>query len=376
MSTIDAPQIVLCVDDDSFVLSTLSKVLAPEYAVETATSSAKALEALGRLGAIPVVISDMQMPEMSGAEFLRRVAETYRFTTRILLTGVSDMEAAVAAVNQGNLFRFLLKPCPVDQLRSSVEAGVNQHRLLVSEHDLLQRTLTGSIRALTEVLGACDPVSFGRIGRLKEIAVALAKHLQLADPWSIECAALMCQLGNVSLPDSTIKHLYSAQPPTIQEQMQLEKAAKLSPALIQHIPRLEPVVSILEQIASELKSNDPRMAMQAKILRLTLAYEAIERASKSRAAALQSLIGRRPEFDAAAVNALLCFLGAKAAHPASGVQARLERLVAGMKTAGEIRSSSGALIVPAAVELTEHLLARLQNFPAGSLPAEVMVESP
>ena len=93
---------VVCVDDEPQVLSGLSLHLRRRYDVETATSGAAGLELLARQPQAAVVISDMRMPGMNGAEFLAKASVQHPHTTRILLTGYAEVDAAIAAVNKGD----------------------------------------------------------------------------------------------------------------------------------------------------------------------------------------------------------------------------------------------------------------------------------
>ena len=110
----------------------------------------------------------MRMPEMSGAVFLREARRCAPTAVRMLLTGYADYDAAVAAVNDGQIFRFLTKPCDRDELKRACAAALAQHRVLVAERELLEQTLHGSVQALTDVLALASPAAFGRSARLKE----------------------------------------------------------------------------------------------------------------------------------------------------------------------------------------------------------------
>jgi CheY-like chemotaxis protein len=104
---------ILCVDDDRWVLEGLSDVLGRTFAVSTAASPIEGLELLKRQpDAFAVVLSDMRMPVMPGSEFLRMARLTAPDAVRVLLTGDADIPAAARAVNDGQLFRFLIKPTP------------------------------------------------------------------------------------------------------------------------------------------------------------------------------------------------------------------------------------------------------------------------
>lgn len=117
---------VLCIDDDPNVLEGLEETLEVDYEVVTALNGPRALDVIERKGPFQVVICDMRMPEMDGAELLIHMRKAAPDAVRILLTGQTDMESAIAAVNRGQIFRFLIKPCPPPQLLGAVRAAVLQ----------------------------------------------------------------------------------------------------------------------------------------------------------------------------------------------------------------------------------------------------------
>src|ERR1700712_2364851 len=136
MSERERPR-VLCVDDEPRVVEGLVLHLRKDYEVYTALSGEEGLASLKKLKGVGVVISDMRMLGMDGATFLQHVLTFYPDTTRILLTGEPGRDAAINAVNNARIFRFLTKPCPPDQLKEAVEAGVLQYRLIRAERSIL-----------------------------------------------------------------------------------------------------------------------------------------------------------------------------------------------------------------------------------------------
>src|ERR1700677_736196 len=102
---------------------------------------------------------------------------------RILLTGETDLAEAVAAMNQAALFRFLLKPGTRAVLLDTLQAAVAQYQLQVAEAELLQKTLVGSMRALSDVLAIANPIAFGSVNRIRELALGLATHMNLPEQW-------------------------------------------------------------------------------------------------------------------------------------------------------------------------------------------------
>lgn len=148
--SLDRPRI-LCVDDEKNVLEGLTRTLRSLYNVETAVGGPQGIDAMKTRGEFAIVISDLRMPQMTGVQFLKEARSIAPSTVRVLLTGQGDMEAAIGAVNDGNIFRFLTKPCPTDVLVNALAASTEQYRLVTSERVLLEQTLRGSIEALTEI---------------------------------------------------------------------------------------------------------------------------------------------------------------------------------------------------------------------------------
>jgi EAL domain-containing protein (putative c-di-GMP-specific phosphodiesterase class I) len=130
---------ILCVDDEASVLRGLALNLKRRYHVLTATSGSAALEQLKLDPRVDVIISDMRMPGMSGAEFLKASRALAPGAERILLTGETDLASAIAAINEGQIFRFLTKPCPTAALLSTIESALDQHRARALEHSAIRR---------------------------------------------------------------------------------------------------------------------------------------------------------------------------------------------------------------------------------------------
>lgn len=141
---------ILLVDDDVAILEALGEQLTRAgYAVTTSETPAAALAHL-RSTAFTTIISDQKMPGMTGLEFLSRACELQPNASRILITGVLELDTAVGAINQGEIFRFLAKPWVRAELLATIENGVQRHHLLVANEKLrtdaveLSRQLAGA----------------------------------------------------------------------------------------------------------------------------------------------------------------------------------------------------------------------------------------
>ena len=128
---------ILCVDDEPAVLAGFKRTLRSTFAIETAEGGQAGLAEIAANGPYAVVVSDMSMPGMNGIEFLSEVQKMAPDTVRIMLTGHTDHETASAAINEGRIFRFLIKPCDLKRLAEALKAGIEQYRYLTAENELV-----------------------------------------------------------------------------------------------------------------------------------------------------------------------------------------------------------------------------------------------
>lgn len=361
---------VLCVDDEPNVLDGLKRQLRRKFDVETATSGAEGLSAMQTRGPFTVVVSDMRMPQMDGSQFLSAARELAPDTVRLLLTGYADIEAAIRAVNEGSIFRFLSKPCPAELLSSALDAAVEQHRLRLAEKELLERTLRGSIDALGEVLSLASPLAFGRARRIQRTAVDLARALEIEEVWQIEVAAILSQLGAVTLPDETLERWEHGQPLTAEEQEMIARFPALADKLLGHIPRIEGVREIIAQATKA--TVDARAPLTAKVLRLAVDFDALV-ARGARPGEAAGLLESRTGYDPTAIAALRSILG-ESQQVQTLREIPIGSLTNGMTLDQDLRTVQGTLLVARGHVVGESLLLRLRNLGARQqLPETVRV---
>ncbi len=130
---------ILFVDDEPAVLDGYRRMLHREFEVDTAVGGELGLTTIHENGPYSVVISDMRMPGMNGAEFLFQVRQKSPETVRMLLTGGTDLNAAIDAVNKGNIFRFLTKPCTKETLVEAIHIGLTQYQSVMTEKKLAKK---------------------------------------------------------------------------------------------------------------------------------------------------------------------------------------------------------------------------------------------
>jgi response regulator RpfG family c-di-GMP phosphodiesterase len=239
-----APKI-LFVDDDPNIIAGFQRTLRKQFAFDTALSGAEALELLKAKGPYAVVVADMRMPGMEGIELLERVREAAPDTVRVMLTGNADQQTAVDAVNRGQVFRFLNKPCPPETLVPVLETSLKQHEIGRIERELLEGTLAGSVNMLTEVLGMVAPEALGRGQRLRWLMRRFSRIAKAGPEWELEMGALLSPLGFASVPAAVMRKLAAGTELSSQEYEILKRVPQIGYDLLKGIPRLQEVARIV-----------------------------------------------------------------------------------------------------------------------------------
>lgn len=269
---------ILLVDDDVRVVTALQRSLWKVYSIETAGGASEALEAISR-NTYAVVVSDLKMPQMDGIQLLQKVQQSCPDTVRILLTGYADLDSALAAVNQGNVFRFLTKPCSQELLTATLDAALAQYRLVTAEKELLQQTLMGTVAALVGVLSTVQPLALSRASRIAQCVRHLASELNVSGFWEIEIAAMLSQVGCISLKPEILKKYYAGEKLSETELAHVLSHALIGSGLIRRIPRLHSVARIIEGQygsfigISDLSPEEYAIALGAQVLRVAIDYD-------------------------------------------------------------------------------------------------------
>jgi response regulator RpfG family c-di-GMP phosphodiesterase len=341
---------VLLVDDEIAILNGYQRLLHREFQTDIAVGGTAALISLTTKGPYAVVVSDMRMPEMDGVQLLAKIKLLAPDTIRVMLTGNADMQTAVSAVNEGNIFRFLTKPCNKETLAKTLTSSLMQYRLQGAEKELLEKTLRGSIQVLTEVLSLVNPAAFGRAQRLCRYTQHIVSRMSLENPWRFEVAAMMSQLGCVAIDPETIDAVYAGQTLSPEEQARYDAHPIVAQELLSNIPRMEPIAWMIahqnESAPIEGDIADREMAdmrMGAEILRVTLAFDRLLSQGHSKTEAVHRLSRLHRDLDSRVFEALVEL------EPNVGEtevrSCRVEELAVGMILDQEVRTHAGVLIV-------------------------------
>jgi response regulator RpfG family c-di-GMP phosphodiesterase len=237
---------VLFVDDEKYILSSFTRQFQTDFNMQTAESGIKGLEIIEKEGPVAVVFSDYRMPEMNGVEFLSNVREISPDTVRFMLTGQADFDALIKVINEGQIYRFLTKPCPPDIIKKNIEDGISQYNLVISEKILLEKTLSGSIKVLTDILSLVSPQAFSRASRVRRIIQEFIDKMHIKSSWQLEIAAMLSQIGCVTVPDFIISKVYNNKELLPNEFPMFQNHPRIGSEMLANIPRLKPVAKIIE----------------------------------------------------------------------------------------------------------------------------------
>lgn len=359
---------ILCVDDDPNILQAFQRQLRKQFRLETAAGGAEALETIASSGPFAVVVSDMRMPGMDGIQFLSAVKERAPESVRVMLTGNADQQTAIDAVNEGQIFRFLTKPCPPENLAQTLTAGVRQYELVTAEKELLQKTLRGAIKVLTDVLSLTNPTAFGHASRVQKVVRKLCQKLELDNSWELEISAMLSQIGCVTVPSDTLDKVYHGHALRAEEVRMLEAHPALGRDLVANIPRLE---NIAETIAYQQKRFDGTgtppdslaandIPLGARVLKVALDYDTLKWSGDSDIQVMVELRRRSGWYDPQVLAALDTVIGFEIAL---GIQEiGVKDLTVHMVVAEDVTTTDGTLLVSKGQEVTPSLRQRLRNF--------------
>ncbi len=236
---------ILLVDDEILLLNSLRRELSTQYNIDVAESGFEGLEKISSSGPYAVIVSDFRMPKMDGIKFLTQAMDLAPNTVRMILTGNADLPTAMDAINKGQIFRFLSKPCSGKLLTQSLNAGLRQYQLIMSEKELLENTLKESISMLTEVLAIVNPKAYGRSLRTQQLVAHIVKELKINNGWQYEMAAALSQLGWITFSQQMLDKIEDNQMFNAPEAVIFSNHPFAASKLLKNIPRLELVTKVI-----------------------------------------------------------------------------------------------------------------------------------
>ncbi len=356
---------VLFVDDEYEVLSAFQRNLRKHYKVSIATSGKEGLELMTESRKIAVVVSDFNMPEMSGVEFLTLVKEASPETVRMLLTGFADLDTAMNAVNKGNIFRFMTKPISTNDIIPIIDAGIEQYNLIKSEKELLNNTLKGSIKVLIDILSTTNPTAFSKSTRIRNIAKGIALNLKIEKLWEVEIAALLSQIGCIAIPEFILEKVYNGESLTSEEKNLYDKHPNLGHELLKNIPRLEAVSEAIGKQnldpGTYSSENVPgkEIPLLSKILRVANDFDTYLQKGDSEVLAFKKLLLNQEKYEAGLIRALEKDLTGLGTERMEVKAIPFRNIRVNMTLADNITDSKGVILLTKGNEITDVNLMRL-----------------
>jgi response regulator RpfG family c-di-GMP phosphodiesterase len=363
---------VLCVDDDANVLTGIQRNLRKQFDIDTAVGALAALKLIEKECPYAVIVADMQMPGMNGVEFLNLTRQKYPDTVRIMLTGNADQKTATDAVNRGQIFQFLNKPCPPDKLADVLTGGIKQYRLITAERELLENTLNGSVNVLLEILSLSDPATFGRSQTVREQARQVGPTLGVTSAWELELAAMLAQIGNVSVPPIVSQKARAGLSLTGEERDILSRVPKVSSDLLTKIPRLQGVARIVLYTGKnfdgtgfpfdDVKEQD--IPLESRLIKALTDLARLDIGKQPRFKVLEQMRAQAGGYDPKVLDVIArqFALGGEAGQAKTQRAVSFNELRAGQSLVSEICTSDGVMVVGAGTKLTPLIMERLRNF--------------
>jgi response regulator RpfG family c-di-GMP phosphodiesterase len=345
---------VLFVDDEQNILDTFRVTLRKRFEVTIALGPEEGVKMVQGQGPFAVVVSDLKMPKMDGITFLTVVRDLAPDTVRVMLTGMAEVEAAIRAVNEGSVFRFLTKPCPIEVLVKSLEAALKQHKLVTAEKELLRGTLRGCIRVLTEALSLANPEAYGRSQRVKKLVSRMAQAVGAKVSWELDLAAMLSHIGCMALPRRILEELSAGRELSAEDFKLYNTHPTVGVGLLEHIPRLEAVTAI---IAEQNKDLHPQQPDGARYIKIAADYDLLASKGIPPREALDKMFACRGCYETRLLEGLEKSLAEEGEYARKRVFMR--ELTENMILDQDVVTSEGLLLLAKGAELNESIILRL-----------------
>jgi CheY-like chemotaxis protein len=355
---------ILCVDDEESILKGIQLNVRNKFELHFASDGQEGLELFQKEGGFAVVLSDMRMPRMNGAEMLSNIKKIDEEVVTILLTGHTDFESAMSAVNDGNVFRMLSKPCPPELLRKVLQDATAQHDLITSKRILLDKTLRGAVDALAQSLATTQPLFFGRAQRVRRLANGLAEEINLKDSWRVGVAAVFSQLAYLSIPQHLSESVYHRKNLNSEAKSMVRELPDETLKIVDLIPGLEDIREILQRTDIQPKfelEDGSGVRTAASILRVGLDYDYYQEVGHQDSLIIKTLESREEIYDPQVVAALASFLDTDAdSYSIEEIDTR--KLEEGMRLNQDLLLDDSMLIASSGADIDRSLLKIIRNY--------------
>ena len=363
---------VLVVDDTEANVDILVDALGEIYDVSVAMDGREALE--GVVEAPPdLILLDIMMPEMDGYEACRRLKgdERYAKIPIIFLTALTEIENKTKGFQMGAV-DYITKPFEIAEVKARVKTHLKLHLAELELRELVVKTLGGAIEVLTDILSVANPTTFSRTSRLKGHVNELMSALNLTGYWQIRMAAMLSQIGSITISPETIEKIFRGQEVSQAEKETYNRHPQLGYNLIRKIPRLTEVAEIiarqqeLEKVTEFQGDDQARRLIGAgsRVLKLVLDYEKLTYSGESPSAAMATLKNNEKEYGAKLLEKFFHIVESEPEPPQAQMDVRKiysKDLVLGMVLAKDIYTNNDILLIKAGTKINSFLFEILHN---------------
>ena len=240
---------ILFTDDDEALLSSMRRQFGQKFSVETAEGGLKAIElvkaSIESNSRFSVIVCDMRMPGLDGIQTLNEIEKIDKNPIAIMLTGNADQQTAIDAINNGNVYSFYTKPCSAKNLEAAIHKAQNAYNIQHVERDLLERTLAGSVKILTDLVSFHDNSISQHTAKIRYFLKILIDEKILKPRWQLEIASSLALIGYIAMPIGVLNKWRDGDELSESEALLLSRAPEFARNLIVSIPRLNTVAETL-----------------------------------------------------------------------------------------------------------------------------------
>lgn len=353
---------ILFVDDDQSLLNTMERNLAFEFEVATADGCEAALAVVDEQGPFSVAVVDMQMPQTNGIQTIAKLRERMPEAVFIMLTGNQDVGTAVQAINDGHVFRFISKPCEVNEIKRALTAAQDQHNLVIAEKELLYGTFMGSINLMTDII-EMDGNRQIDTRRMAATIASLYSSLELKLGWEEKIAARICLVGIAMLEPQEVLEFESLDPQSDEHKALVSKVFTQSSKMIAKIPRLGWIAEVF-LYAPKIESYNlktQRREVVAVCLKVAFYWNYLTLRGLSVEEATSTLRTIMPNMNSNIVAGIGCLDDNRDAHAL--IKVGVKDLVEGMVPNVDINSPMGERVISRGRRMTRTVIENLQLIP-------------
>ncbi len=394
---------LLFVDDEENIQRSLQRVFRKEgYNILAASSGKEGLEKIAQ-NQVDLILSDHRMPQMTGVEFLKEVKKTSPDTVRIILTGYADAQAAMDAINKGEVYRYITKPWNDEDLKITVKRALQQYDLTLENRRLneltkkqneelrelnrdlekrveerakeikekneelsklygdLARNFLNSIRAFAGLVELRDSYTGSHSKRVAAFSKSIAEKwgLDEKEVLDVEIAAILHDIGKIGIADKILAKPYEEM--NQEEKRTYEQHPIIGQACIQVIENLQPVGVLIRHHHENYDGTgypdgerEDNIPLGSRIISVVDAYDTLvnRRGYSQKVTKFQAIEKLKRErgikFDPEVVNTFLELLEVREAKAKERVELRLplQQLEEGMVLSRDLYTSKGILLIP------------------------------